>query len=685
MRVAEADTAVSGDSARVRARRRAAAFILFNVASVLALGGCQSNPASDREFKAVTITNVRRELELTARIREQEQKSKVGAGETKSSEEIFEQNVKIEADGSIYHPNFMEFTLAGLFGLLQQDFEQEFDGRTRSSGDDGDVLEFDFEGHLLKKKPYPGTVYARRYRSLEPRPFLSSLQTTTTNYGFAWQYVDPKMPTSLQFNSTDVKLDPLDDAEEPGRQQNTSLRFDTSYRFSDYSVLSFTYDRRTVEERPFDLQYDSDELTLEHRWDFGNRHRHRLESELNYFDQRGTFDIQRTRWRETLRLSHTDSLRSWYRLEVMDRSQGSLSGVEPIQELSYYLSGTVEHQLYESLVSRLFGFWQLQDYERGLEITRLGFQPSFDYRKKNAWGTLLADYTYRFQTEDRTGSGLDLEIVDERGTFRDPEPIVLSNRNIRAGSLFITSEDRLTVYRSGEDYRVRIVGDRMEIERVPTGRILDGQTVLIDYVAMLGGDFRLDTTNHTLGLRHDFKFGLSPYYRHRRQDQDLTPSNSTGVQPEDIRANIVGTEYQKGPIRLLAEFEDHKSNINPYEALRLSADWTHNIRNAGTMRLRTRWVDIDRGGRQDRQTTLLTVEGRYRQRVGEYLTVEGAAMYRQEDDSVSGDDQGVDVDLSLEWIIRDTELRITYEFGRFEDDFAENKNQTLYVQFRRRF
>ncbi len=165
----------------------------------------------------------------------------------------------------------------------------------------------------------------------------------------------------------------------------------------------------------------------------------------------------------------------------------------------------------------------------------------------------------------------------------------------------------------------------------------------------------------------------------------VTPADATGVQPEDIRANIYGTEYQKGPLRLLGEFESHVSNINPFNALRLSADLTHNMKNAGTARLRTRWVDIDRSAPQNRRTKMLTVDGRYRQRVGEYLTVEGAALYRRDNDSLSGDRRGLDLDLSLEWVIRDTELRATYKYGRFEDDFAENKNQTLFVQFRRRF
>jgi hypothetical protein len=291
----------------------------------------------------------------------------------------------------------------------------------------------------------------------------------------------------------------------------------------------------------------------------------------------------------------------------------------------------------------------------------------------------------RFQNEDREGAGLSMEVLDERRTFRDPEPIVLANTNVAPGSIRITAEDRTTIYRAGDDYRIRVVGDQTEIERVPTGRITDGQAVLIDYIWLLGGDFELDTTNHNFSVRQRFDFGLSPYYRLRRQDQEVTPEDAMGVVPEDIEAHIVGTEFERGPVRLIAEYEEHDSNINPYDAVRLSADLTHRLERAGTAKLRTRWTEIDRGGDQDRETKLLTVEGRYRQRIAEHLTVEGAVLYRTEDDSLSGDDEGVDVDLSLEWVIRDTELRVTYEYGQFEDDFAENENQMLFVQFRRRF
>lgn len=655
-------------------------------------GGAGGEPTAGRAatarregFKDINITAVRRELEFNARYREQNQKSKVGRGALSTEEMLFEESVRLEVEGSVYHPNLFEFTLSGLFGLLQQDFDETFDDRRRTSSDDGDIYEFEFEGLFLKKKKYPLSAYARRYRILEPRAFLSSLQTTTSTYGFTWQYVDEKMPTSLQLNYTEVEIDPLDPEEGEGLQENFSVRFDTQYRFSDRNILTFIYEHEDVREEPFELDFKSDEFRLEHDLIFGERGRHRLESEISYFDQRGTFDIQRFRWREILRLQHTDDLKSWYQLEYLDRDQGSLSGVEPIGEEQWYFAGTLEHQLYESLYTQLFAFYQTQRFDSGLDIDRMGFQPSFDYRKKNPWGELQADYTFRIQKEERDGGGLSGEVLDERQTFMDPEPARLSNPNVSVASIFVTAEDRITVYRAGDDFIVRRVGDFIELERIPTGNILEGETVLVDYVFLVPGDFDLDTERHLFGIRQRFNFGLTPYYRFRKQNQDISPKDARGITPDDIEAHVGGAEWDIGPLRLTAEYEDQESLINPFTAVRATADYTHRFEFGGVGRIRARWSDVDRRGDQDRQTEFWTVEGRYRQRVGTTFAIETSVLYREEDDSESGNDSGVDLDVTVEWNVRQTEVRVTYEYGRFDDDFSENDNQSLFVQLRRQF
>jgi len=623
-------------------------------------------------------------LEFVARDRNTDQRSKVGAGTIKSDETIFEESVRLDTEGFVYHPNFMEFALGGLFGLLQQDNREAFDDRIRQFSDDGDFVEFDFDGYFFKKKPYPGQVFARRHRRLTPRPFQASLETTTTTYGLNWQYVHPKYPTSLQYNFTNVDLNSLDPEEQDGRQRDELLRFETGYKFSEHSELSLDYERRQVEQKPFTLDYDSDEVTLTHDHRFGDGHRQRLESELNYFDQRGTFDIRRARWREILRLEHSETLRSWYRWELLDRKQGTLAGVVPIEERSYYLSGTVEHQLYQSLTSEFFAFGQTQDFESGLEIDRWGVQASFDYRKNNRWGQLVADYRVRYQEESRTGAEQAVEIVDEARTFADPEPIVLTQTNVNLSSLTITDEARTTLYRSGDDYRVRTFPNRIEIERVPTGRIADGQTVLLDYQYTLGSDFDLDTLLQTFSVRQNFTMGLSPYYRLRWQRQDIVPEDAVGAVAEDITGHLIGAEFRRGGFRVFSEYEDHDSTITPLRAKRLGAEYTRRFAFGATGILKARWSEVD-FREPDRLRRFLTLEGRWRHPITEHLTLESALMFRREKDTLSGHDEGIDFDLSLEWMVRQTEMRLTYEVGKFDDEFSANEFSRLYVQVRRSF
>jgi hypothetical protein len=665
------------------------AFVLFVGlcvgGSLTVLAGCQADGPRRHGIRNLHITDVGGYVEFVARDRRRSQESKTDTADARYEETIFEESVKLEFDGYVYHPNFLEFALGGLFGLVQHDYEDKFGDRLRTSQDDGTITEFDMRADFLQKKSYPGSVFARRYRSLEPRPFQPSLEVTTTNYGLVWQYADEKTPTNFQFTHTDVELDPQTDFEEKGRQKNTLLRFETSYHFSTANVLSFVYDFRSIEEEPFDLSYDTNEATISHRWNFGGGHRHRLDSELNYYNQHGTFDIERTRWRELLRFEHSEALRSWLLFEVLDRTQGSLSGVAPIEERSYSLSGTIEHRWYDSLITQLGAYGQRQEFGSGLDINRCGLTADFDYRKMNRWGVLRAGYQFRAQRENRDGGMQQAEVLDERHTFNDPEPIVLSNPNVDVGSIQMTAEDRITFYTIGRDYTIDTIGDRVEIYRVPTGRILNGQVVLVDYTFDIGGNYDLDTINHLFSIRQDYDFGLSPYYRLRHQNQILSPKRATGVTPDDITGHIVGVEFRRGVLDFSVEFEDYDSTVNPFVAVRLDAGYTGRFGGGATGILKAKWSDVSRLEPNERDTRYFSLEGRYRHPITRRFTVEGSVLYHNEDDSLTGRDEGVDVDLSLEWFIRDTEMRVTYEYGQYDDRYADSDYAVLFVQVRRKF
>ena|GEM_PF-1509095 len=672
----------------VRAARHhftAAQRILLALGVLAGLSGCQTRTQQRDRVRALQLTDKQGYLDFIASRRVQEQQSKVSTGDTKSTETTFQESVGLEVMGYSYHPNLLEFTAAGVFGLIQHEFDEVAAGFHENGRDSGPVLEFDLAGNFLKKKKYPGMAYARRKQGLEPRLFRSAVETTATEYGLQWQYLSERAPTSIQFNYTDVQLDPLSTQEEDSRRTDTDFRLETGYNFSDYSQLELLYEHKISSERPYALDFDSDELTLSHRHDFGEQHRDRLDSELNYFVQKGTFDIERLRWREKLRLVHSDRLQSSYRFEAIDRTRGSLAALSTIHERSYYVSGRLEHRLYQSLVSQLHGFAQLQDYDSGANINRYGIDGSLDYRKSNPWGILRANYRAALEREKRSGGAVNAEIRDAQHAFQDPNPITLNNPNIAPGSIVITAMDGITYYQLGSDYLIRRLGNRVEIERVLGGRIADGETVLIDYVFDLGGNFTLDTLSQNFAIRQEFGFGLSPYYRLRRQDQSVSPVSTTSAVPDDITAHVLGADYRWGTFRIGVEYEHHDSTINPFKAARFNGGYSHRFKSGGKGNVRFGWQKISYGFLSGRETRYFSVEGRYRHPITRRLTFEGAVLYRDGDDTLSGPNRGFDVDLSIEWFIRRTELRVSYDFGQFDDQFARNDSSTFFFQIRRRF
>lgn len=661
--------------------------LAVGAACVVYLAGCRTQPTRSYGIKGLEVTDFGGHLDLIARHRDRELKSKTTSSETRSKETIFEESLSLQAKGNVLHPNLFEFGLGAAFGLVQEDFQDIVDGRERDISQNGDLFEFDVDLRAFKKRAWPVSVFAHRRRGLVPRPFLPSLETTTTSYGLTWQYVSKKTPMSLHFSHTDAKLSPLfigTGTDEEGRQRNTELRFEAGYHFSDHHTLSLLYEHDSVDEEPFEVDYDADEVTLTHRLAFGGRQQHRLRSEFNYLNQRGTIDIERTRWREDLRLKHTDTLQSRFWLEALDRTRASrLRSIPRVKERSVHISGTLRHQLFESQTSRLQLFVRRQEFEPDLDITRWGGQTTINYRRTNPWGVLYADYGFRFERNDHEGSTQTNEIVDELRTFRDPEPITLGNRNVITGSITVRAEDRVTSYYRGWDFSVQTVGNLIEIRRTPGGRIADGETVLINYLFEFGGTFELDTLSHNFGVRQAFDLGLTPYYRFEWQDQSLSPASAAGALAEDITAHVVGLEYQKASLRLSAEYEDRESTINPFISTRFRASYIHRFKSGAETAFHARWTDTSHGSPHERDIKLLTLEGRHRHPITPNLTVEGSVLYRDGEDSVSRDTQGVDVSLSLEWSVRETKVRMSFEHSEFEDEFTRNDSSAVFVHLRR--
>ncbi len=675
----------TGPASPSRSVTRSVAIVMTIATLIISPTGCRTPPAQTNAIKPIALHNIRTELEITARQRSNQRDSKLATGDEEYDESIFQQRLRLKADGYVYHPNLLDFSLAMVAGLQQSEFHQDRGGMIQNSAQNDTLEEFDVRASLFKNKDFPITLHGVRSRTFDPRPFRGSLETQTSSFDFTWQYVDPKTPTLFQLSRTNVDFNPfLRAGERPGSRRNSVARFETGYHFSEHNILSLRVSREQLEETPITIQYDTDRANLSHRIDFGVDKQHRFESTLRGYRQRGTFDIERIDWRETLRMKHTDRLRSSFVFEFIDRTQGDLFGAKPVQERSYLISSDLEHRLYDSLVSRSSGRAQRQEFGSGLEIERQTVGAFFDYQKKNPWGVLRSDFSVRLERQQRTGGDQVIAVIDESHTLRDPEPIIISDSNINQRTVTIIREDRTETYARGRDYRVMDFGNRIEIERVPTGRIRDDETVLVSYQVTLAGNFDLDTVQQRFGIRQEFDFGLNLYYRFYRQNQTISPLLASGVTVENITAQTLGGEYRKGTLHLFAEIEDHESTISPFESLRFGGEYTRQIGPA-TASISALWSDIQFRDRAARDVTLWTIDGRYRHPITRRFNIEAGVAYRNEQDTVGGDNEGIDFDLSADWSFRTTKIKLTYEYSLFENVFANDQSQAILVELVRRF
>jgi hypothetical protein len=548
---------------------------------------------------------------------------------------------------------------------------------------------FDVELGLLRIKPYPGRLFARRYEALEPRPFSPTIRRTSEKFGGEWRYVDSTIPTRVQVDQTTVDYDQIGTNALDYIQRDFIARFETGYNFTQTNFLEFLYEHRKTKQQnklsPVSFEFEVDDLRLGHRLRLGDRSQTRLDSNLNYYNQTGTFKVERAEWTEALNWKILDSLRAWVDMQLMEREQGAFNTPVTVEDTLMRLSGGLEHQLYESLTSTVGGRLETKDFKDGPDLDRYNAYGGIRYRKQNPVGVLEASYRLGYQTIDNTGSDTVIPVFDEPQTFNDPFPVIINGQNIVESSIEITDLTGTTLYTLGLDYTVLKFPSRVEIYRIPTGRINNGQTVLVDYVLEPVPAYRLDQVRQNLLIRHEFDFGLAPYYRLDYQDQTVDPSDLVTPVPNDYDRHFLGLEYSDSKLSGRAEYQRSSGTFDTYDGYALSGSFTQRLGETGRLHLHGIWTRIDYTEPNERRAENLYAGGQYRQELVRHLDLEVTATYRALNDTFLGDSDGVDIKGLLELLYGKTTVRLGCDFSIFDTERVKREWMMLYLQLTREF
>ena len=540
--------------------------------------------------QALGIFDISGDITITGEQRDRESLYASSNSETREEETYFTEQLDLNLDGYFYHPNMMEWDASFRVGLQQQRIN--IDDEVFST--DGRISGYNLSGFILREKPLTLRAFSSESRDFLDRDFAQRIEFQNKRQG-AELLVKGPFPLSLLGER--IELHETSDIRE-NDQKTKKLRFFISdERDRDWST-KFEYERELTDETSIfhppgsttsivrDLPDKRDEVNVTNLWRFGEtEEKSRLSGGVRAMDRRGFYNNKIFTAEQRMNVVHTDTFSTFY--------QALWSEDETDSDMNRTANGELgfTKRIYDSLditgrtsrTSRMFG-------DGGEDITSVSLD--MQYRKKTPVGrvtsSLLVGRDFR-EEESETGTR---NIRDEAITLTGTTFRRLSEPGVVAGSVVVTNLAGTVTYVLGLDYVLRTRGAYTEIARVLAGGILDGETVLVDYVITVSPFAELTTDHIRWSNRLDLEdLPLAFYFEYAVLDEDLQSGDDPGNLEQEI-TRLLGVELDCKGLTISVEREMRDQQ--------LSAPFTEDRVRLRYRRRIGRGVDLSLGARVSR-------------------------------------------------------------------------------------
>jgi hypothetical protein len=472
-----------------------------------------------------------------------------------------EPTIGLETQGSIYHPNFLNFSFATQLGLSYQEVTQDPPGGSQDSTHFLD--RYGLNMYLLQQKPFATHFLAEHGITYTDFDFFTRARVESLRYGGNSGYTAGPVPFTvsvLRMNEdvtatqNDTTLDDTTVTLNANNDRSKIGHTDASYRY---------YDFRQSQENSPKVSGTTQTANLFDSETFGRGEWIRMNSTALYNDTDETeFSTRGVLLTENVALQHEPNLSSTYSYTYQQQDSG------PTDTDSHQASALVHHQLYQSLSTSLGVHGSSQHTTSSgstYDSTIYGVSLDENYSKHlSTWGQLNIGQSLRLDQEQQDSSGQLIYIVNEPHTLTDGVITLLDQPYVVSVSL-VTNPDGVP-YTEGQDYIITPQGARTQISRVVGGRIPNGGAVLVNYSVTPppSGDFttfssgtqiRLEVLDHQLAVYA--RLNIVENY------------GGQGLVLQNITEIVTGAEFTKNWIHLGAEYEDYDSNLSPFRSVRV--------------------------------------------------------------------------------------------------------------------
>jgi len=493
-------------------------------------------------------------------------------GSSEQNQAVLRQELFLMTHSYIYHPNFLTLDIGG--GPIFQNTAIDFNGDQEDSNNN--LYNFTARTNFLRNKPVRGSlVYDHLNPTVSVAPGEVMVQENN-RYGCDISLSNPllELPIDLGFLHTQTEGDSasrtLHDAQDQfyanvsrshGEWGLSNVQLQETDQTSSSGSLDLpiqkTRSRNQGVTADTRLQFgDDQEYNLSNNVSYNSRSYSQTSSELPDQSDFGFLLDFRARSSDEL------SLFSTYQQNRNDQGDAGL--------VSQGLSGGLTYLPLPDLETGL-GVKFNKDEASQYEVDSQVVDSSVRYNQALPLGELEASYSARYELRDQQEDSNPLiNVFDEPHTLVGVLQIPLDHPYIQTDSVTVNNSSNSQTYIENVDYLLTVVGSETRIERIASGDILDGETVLVSYLYDIGGTYATAQLDQTSSLNWNISRHLSSYIRWFKSSPKLTSGVST-YPLNPIDSMLFGT---RGEIPLpfgipfdvggTVEYENRDEVVSPY-------------------------------------------------------------------------------------------------------------------------
>jgi hypothetical protein len=500
----------------------------------------------------------------------------------------------LDASGSLYHPNFINFTLDG---DVSPGYLSEKSNGAGSTGGSGLAVFGNYLANLtvLQEKPYSANFYLSQSYSEQNNDFFNQEEINTLRYGATLGYQAGPIPFTI--NAWRQQEDIYGGLDNSSTQQESALTLDArNKRASGESTLNYALTNYTLDDIGGHGGGVGQAVALGDFETFGADQQTKLNSTASYNEDNYTDSpIENINASTNLSIEHTPALSSYYDASYNYTDSKTEDGDAKSSDFSADLA--LQHQLYESLTSTVL-LQGLYDSSTDNVGDNTGGPANSTSQTIQFGGGVTEQYTKHVTPKFRVSVGLSaiyqhtiqndtgdsVIATNESHTFSSQtDSFFLSLPDVNQSSIIITdSKGTLPAYQLGIDYLVTENGALTMIRRTATSSIPENSKVLVTYSAAAAPSGQYDTLNSSVNVRFDFWNGLLGVYGRIDSVQNFgvtgayTPFNSqmdlgqaTLPEAENISDYVFGADTTWRWLHAGAEYENYNSTFSSYTSARL--------------------------------------------------------------------------------------------------------------------